>query len=397
MMAGFEGVDWHRGLDWAALRAYRLQRLSSAMQQQGLDAVLLSRLDTIRYATSFRPIYSMWFYSTRYIAIVTARGHVAFLVASGDYLRVKETMPWLEDVTPFPFSMLDGVPIIAQALERLDLGKARVGVDMIPTGVLLALQERLPQLRLADAMPAVESARRIKHPVEIELLRQAARLADVGMQAALEHLREGVAEMEVSARAAHAMMLAGSEDVPYYPLVISGPRTWLKFRFPTAAAVRTGDMVWLDCGACIYQGYNGDIARMAVVGGRPSAEQRRIYRTVYEMLQTVLRLARPGVETAELAAAAMEVARQAGYEAYTAPVILGHGVGTDLHETPVIGEKVAGARRQSERLEANMVLSAEPGIIVPGVGGGHLEDMFVVTDDGAEVLTRTPFDEAMLA
>jgi len=388
-------VDWEAGLNWSQLRRYRLERMVQAMQHDGLDAVLFTKLDAIRYLTSFRPVYSMWFHGTRYVVIVTAAGHVAFLVASGDYERVRTTMPWLEDVTPFPFVMADGVPLVKAALERLGLGRARVGSDLLPVGFQRRLQEALPEVQLTDGLPALEDARRIKHPIEIDLLREAAGLADRGMKAALDAVKEGATEMEVSAAAAQAIMLGGSEDVPYYPLVEAGPHSWTGYRFPTLRPMRTGEMVYIDCGACIYNGYNGDIARMTVVGGQGTAEQRRIYAATYEMLHAAIRLARAGVETAAMVGTVMDVARRAGYEEQTYFGILGHGIGTDLHEAPSIGERV-GEGGRSEILEANMVIAVEPGILVPGVGGGHLEDMILITDDGAHVLTKTPFQADLL-
>jgi Xaa-Pro aminopeptidase len=396
----YRGVDWEQGPEWAELRRYRVERLTGAMRKEGLDAVLFTRLDAIRYATSFRPIYSMWFYGTRYVAIVTAEGHITFLVASGDHARVAQTMPWLTDLVPFPFVMAEGVPLIVGAIDRLGLGKARIGLDIMPVAVLLALRESLPEVTFVDGVGVLEEARRIKHPVEVEMLRGAAALADIGMQAALAKVRDGVPEISVSTAAAAAMMEAGSEDIPYYPLVISGSHVWLKYRFPTAKRLRRGETVWIDCGACIYNGYNGDIARIAVVEGRVTEEQRRIYRTIYDMLQAVIEAARPGTDIETLNAAVMDVAREAGYEEFCAPVILGHGIGTDLHELPAIGEKVKVGGGSSAappgRLEPNMVISAEPGIIVPGVGGGHLEDMIFVGSGGPEVLTRTPFENWLL-
>lgn len=394
-------VDYEQGPDFGALRAYRVQRLADAIKAHGLDAVMFTRLDAVRYITSFRPVYSMWFYGNRYVVLVTAEGHIRFLVASGDYARVLETMPWLTDNVSFPFEMTQGVPLIVQSLEAFDLGASRVGVDIMPFGVLDRLRQALPDLQLVDGLPVLEDARRIKHGVEIEMLRGAAQLADTGMRTALAAVKDGAVEQHVSAAAVEAMMEEGSEDAPYYPLVESGPHQWLKYRFPTMRQMRTGEMVWIDCGACIYNGYNGDIARIAVVDGRSTPEQRSIYRAIHRMLMTVQDMATAGTRADDMVAAVNEVVKDAGYEEYSSPVILGHGIGTDLHEAPAIGEpiKVPGANSADETsvvLEPNMVISCEPGIIVPGVGGGHLENMMLITDGRPEILTKTPFDDRML-
>jgi Xaa-Pro aminopeptidase len=108
------------------------------------------------------------------------------------------------------------------------------------------------------------------------------------------------------------------------------------------------------------------------------------------MLQAGLDRLRPGVSSAEVVEAAAGVARRCGYERHTYFGILGHGLGTDLHEAPTIGEKVTSGR-PPEPLEAGMVVALEPGVLLPGVGGGHLEDVALVTDGAPEILTRTPF------
>jgi Xaa-Pro aminopeptidase len=379
--------DWEAGADWQALRAYRLGRLTDAMRRHRLDAVLYTKLDAIRYVTSFRPIYSMWFHGTRYAALLTAGGHLTFYVASGDYARLTRTMPWIDDAVPFPFVFADGVPLIADGLRAHRL--STVGVDLLPVSALRALESAAPGARLVDGLEVIDEARKIKHPVELQMLRAAAEVADLGMQAAIESVRPGATEIEVSTAAASTMMRAGSEDIPYYPLVASGDNAVYGYRFPTTKRIQSGEMVRIDCGAAIVNGYNGDVARIAFADA-PSAEQVKIYRAVHEMLRTGVERLRPGVLSTDVVEAVAEVSRRWGYEQYTYFGILGHGVGTDLHEPPTIGEKVTGGRAP-ERLEAGMVVALEPGVLLPGVGGGHLEDVTVITEDGPDVMTRTPF------
>ncbi|MGH2403470.1 MAG: M24 family metallopeptidase [bacterium] len=380
--------DWDGGSGWEDVRAYRLARLGDGLRRHHLDAVLYTKLDTIRYVASFRPIYSMWFHGTRYAVLLTAGGQLTFFVASGDMARVTTTMPWVPDPVPFPFVFADGVPLIAEAVRRLAL-KGRIGVDLLPVGALRTLEKALPEVAFVDGQEVIEDARRIKHPTEVAMLRAAAEVVDAGMHAAIAAVRPGATEIEVSAAAASAMMLAGSEDIPYYPLVASGEHGWLGYRFPTSKSIRPGEMVRIDCGAAIINGYNGDIARIAFPTPAHD-EQRRIYRAVHGMLQAGLDRLRPGVQTTDVVEAAAAVARKWGYAEHTYFGILGHGLGTDLHEAPTIGEKVAGGR-PPQRLEPGMVIALEPGVLLPGVGGGHLEDVALVTTGAPEILTKTPF------
>jgi Xaa-Pro aminopeptidase len=114
------------------------------------------------------------------------------------------------------------------------------------------------------------------------------------------------------------------------------------------------------------------------------------------MLQASIRAIRPGASCGEIVSAAKKVAVEEGYGEYTYFGILGHGIGTDLHEPPVIGDRVAEGA-EDIRLEPNMVLALEPGILVPGVGGGHLEHMVLVSDAGHETLTKTEFDSNLMS
>ncbi len=380
--------DWDGGIGWEGLRAYRLERLTGALRRYHLDAVLYTKLDAIRYVASFRPIYSMWFHGTRYAVLLTAGGHLTFFVASGDAARVSRTMPWITDPVPFPFVFSDGVPLIAEAARRV-APEGRIGVDLLPVGALRALEKALPGVTLVDGQEVIDDARRIKHPMEVAMLRAAAEVVDLGMRAAIAAVRPGATEIEVSTAAASAMMLAGSEDIPYYPLVASGDHAVYGYRFPTTKRIEPGEMVRIDCGAAIVNGYNGDIARIAFAGA-PSPEQVKIYRAVFEMLRTGIDRLRPGVMSTEVVDAVAEVSRRWGYDKHTYFGILGHGLGTDLHEAPTIGEKVM-AGRPPERLEPGMVVALEPGVLLPGVGGGHLEDVALITDAAPEILTTTPF------
>jgi Xaa-Pro aminopeptidase len=190
------------------------------------------------------------------------------------------------------------------------------------------------------------------------------------------------------------MTLAGSEDTPYLPLVESGEHIWMHYRFPTDRRIRPGDMIWIDCGACIINGYNGDIGRTTVVG-KPTQMQKDIYRCIYDMLQAGTEKLRVGVETPEVAKAINEVPKKRGWGDHVYYGICGHGIGTDLHEAPDIGELVAGGSEPAVLME-NEVICLEPGISLPKLGGGHVENMILITKDGPEPLTKTPYEDWLL-
>src|SRR5262249_41821731 len=153
-----------------------------------------------------------------------------------------------------------------------------------------------------DAMPGVvvENAGAIwagltavKHPMEVALLRESIRVADVGVEAAIAAIKPGVSEHSVAAEAVSAMRRAGSEFEPFIPLVASGYNASMFERVATEKIIQSGEMVILDIGS-VVKGYTGDLGR-TVICGDPTAEQRAVYRATHLALQEAKKLIKPGV------------------------------------------------------------------------------------------------------
>lgn len=392
----FSNVDYEQGPNWSNMREFRINQVVKELKRKGMKAVVLSKLDTIRYVTSYRGVYTWQFHGNRHIAIVTDEGHISFLVASGCYDRVKNTMPWLDDVVAFPFVMSEGYPIVEKKLKELGIEEGKVGIDMMPYSMIKLMQEGFPKIEFVDGLSIIENAQLDKCDEEIYNLKKAAQMVDIAMTQILDNARVGISEIELSAMAAQTMMNLGSEDIPYYPLVVSGSNSWLGYRFPTKKKLENGDMLWIDCGACLVNGYNGDIARTTVIG-EASEEQKKIYRCMYDMLHYAQEELKIGNSINKPLEAAENAAAKHGMSQHTYFGILGHGIGTDLHIAPTIGDKVLdNISREVEVFSENMVLALEPGLSIAGVGGGHVENMILVTKDGPEILTKTRFEKQLL-
>jgi Xaa-Pro aminopeptidase len=218
------------------------------------------------------------------------------------------------------------------------------------------------------------------------------------MTAMLDAIAEGATEMEVSAAGMARFMTLGPDDIPYFPLVISGDHSWLGYRHPTERRIKRGDMVWMDAGCCIINGYNGDIARSCVCGPA-THEQRVLYSGIYDMLHYAIEELKPGNPTSAPLKAAEQAAAKHGLADKTYFGILGHGIGTDLHITPTIGDKAVASgdmKRENDIFMANQVVALEPGIFLDQVGGGCVENMILITENGPEVLTKTRFEDHLL-
>ena len=389
-------TDWEQQCDWSKMREFRVNRIVTMLKKKGMRAVIVAKLDSLRYATSFHSVQTWMFHGNRHVAIVTDEGQVSLLVASGDYRRCKEGMPWITDMEPFPFAMAEGEPLIEKKLKELGVTKGKVGIDMMTFETTRLLCKNMPEIDFVDGACIIEGAQLQKSPEEIQCLRLCANAVDVGMTAMLDALYEGVSEQEVSAICMQKYMEMNAEDIPYQPLVLFGDHATKGYRHPGERRLSRGDMIWMDAGCYIFNGYNGDIARCAFCG-TPTAEQKKLYTAIYDMLWYGIEALQPGAKLESVLKAAYSAAEKHGFGDKVYFGILGHGVGTDLHIAPTIGDlAVEGVEREVDSLSPTQVIALEPGIFLPGVGGGCCENMTLITEDGHEVLTHTRFEDQWL-
>jgi Xaa-Pro aminopeptidase len=247
-------------------------------------------------------------------------------------------------------------------------------------------------LTFVDAGAAWSKLTAIKHPKEVNLIREAVRVADAGVAAAIKAIRPGVTEHAVSAEAVYAMRKNGSEFEPFIPLVASGSNTSLFERVATEKQIQSGEMVILDIGA-VVKGYTGDLAA-TVICGEPTAEQKTIYKATHLALQEAKKVIRPGVTCHDIDKRARDVIEGEGFGKYLYTGNTGHQLGFGLHGEPLVHKNV-----DFEVVE-NMVMCLEPRIVLPDrpdIGGAHLEDVVVVRADGSEQLNQTPYDQRLLS
>lgn len=212
-------------------------------------------------------------------------------------------------------------------------------------------------------------------------MRRAARIGDAAFARIVTELRPGISEHETALLLEEHCRALGSEGPSFDTIVLFGARSALPHGRPGSARLKRGDFVLLDFG-CMLGGLCSDMTR-TVVFGKASETQTRVYKTVLSA-QTVGRKAvRAGVGVAEVDKAARDVIIAAGYGDFFGHAT-GHGVGRRIHEAPRVAQKSKAV------LTPGAVVTVEPGIYLPDVGGVRIEDMVVVTGSGANVLTRAP-------
>ena len=232
----------------------------------------------------------------------------------------------------------------------------------------------------------IEELREVKDPVELELLATACRISGQALADVFPLIRPGLTERALAAALDRTMIALGAERPAFGTIVASGPNGAIPHHSPTDRPLRRGDLITMDFGA-MYGGYHADMTRTVALG-EPAGWQREIYELVAAAQRAGMDAARPGADVADVDAAARDLIRDAGHGEHFQHG-LGHGVGLEVHEAPVMGYGRTG------KLSGRVPVTVEPGVYLPGKGGVRIEDVLVV-GDRAQLLTTTTRDLLVL-
>lgn len=372
-----------RGVDIADLRRKKVAKLVAYMKREGLDALLLNRIENVRYSTDFRPVVSMWFQNS-YSSFITAGGDVVVLTVAGDYTRSKHYMPWIGDMRVM--HTLGRAEEVAKVFR--DYKSRKVGYDQLGLEGFHALRKSAKGVKLVDAGSGIAEERAVKLDGEIEIMREASKVTQASVRAALKFARPGKREYEIAAEGEYAARRLGAEGMSWSLATFAGPNTGLMTRHDSDRVVKSGEFLILGY-ATIYKAYNTDITTTSIVGS-PSAAQKRLYTATYDAYTAALKATRPGATTLELRDAAEEVVDEYGYSPYSfsriQPIL--HGVGVNVYEPPWAPEP--GMDEPSAKLKPGHVVAIEPCITLDDnleVGGCRIGETVLVTETGYEVLT----------
>ena len=235
-----------------------------------------------------------------------------------------------------------------------------------------------------ELVPATEllwDLRAVKDPEELDCMIRAQRITEQAFDDILKEIRPGVSEKEIAARILYLMLHYGAEDKSFDPIVVSGPNGSLPHGVPSEKLIQAGEFVTMDIG-CKFGGYCSDMTRTVAVG-HVTEEMDTVYHTVLQAQLAGIAAARAGVSGAAVDGAARTVIENAGYGAFFGHSF-GHGVGVEIHESP------NASPANAQPLPAGAVISAEPGIYLPGKLGVRIEDVVILSETGCEDITLAP-------
>ena len=340
-----------------------------AAHLDGLDAILLTSKANCYYATGFMG---------EGIALVTRRGSWYFTdsryteaadKAIGDAAVIREVS------RERPFSALINEALAASGAEKVGFEDQRMTV-----AEHAVYSEKL-HCTLTPASALMTELRGSKDEEELSCMTAAQRIAEGALAQILKEIRPGMTEKEIAARLNYLMVSAGAEKTSFDTIVASGPNGSMPHAVPGMRKVREGDFITMDFG-CVYKGYCSDMTRTVALG-RPSDEMRNVYDIVLQAQLAGIAAARAGVTGAAIDGAARKVIQDAGYGSCFGHSF-GHSLGIDIHEAP------NAAPGNDKPMPDGAVISAEPGIYLPGRFGVRIEDVMILRPDGAQVITKAP-------
>jgi Xaa-Pro aminopeptidase len=347
------------------MHAQRRDRLRAAVAARDADAALITNLVNVRYLTGLA--------SSNAALLLPADGQAA-LATDARYLLTAER----------ECADLDLVCARDAEGELADraAGRGWRRLAFEEHEMTVARHAALAERRELDLIPlgrAVEDLRMIKDEAEIALLARACAITGEAFDAVAPQIRPGMTERELAAAIEHAMAAAGAEKPAFDTIVASGPNGAIPHHAPGDRAFVPGDLITIDCGAR-YAGYHADMTRTVALGA-PAGWQREIYALAATAQRAGIGAAVPGAAAAAVDAAARDIITEAGYGG-SFPHGLGHGVGLEIHEAPMLGRGKAGT------LADRVPLTVEPGIYLPGKGGVRIEDTLVVRSGAGSAASR---------
>ncbi|MGX6994041.1 peptidase M24 family protein [Vagococcus penaei] len=346
----------------------RVENLRTKMKKNSLEAFIITNPYNLRYLTGFT--------GTTGMALITLEE--AYFIT--DFRYTEQAATQCEGYT----IEKNVGPILDKVSELVDIsGVANVAFE--ETNVTFKQFVELETLMEQDLIPIsgmIEELREVKDADEIAIIKDACHIADQAFEHILTYIKPGLTEIQVANELDFFMRSKGASGVSFETIVASGLRSAMPHGVASDKIIEQGDFITIDFG-CYYNGYVSDMTRTISLGEPRNSQLKDIYQIVLGAQEKVLEVAQAGMTGIELDAVARDYISEHGYgEAFGHST--GHGIGLEIHEGPNVS-KVA-----EKAFVPGNVITNEPGIYLPGIGGVRIEDDMLVTKNGVERLTHSP-------
>ncbi|MBO0419648.1 M24 family metallopeptidase [Vagococcus fluvialis] len=344
----------------------RVNNLREQMKSEGISSFLITSPYNLRYLTGFT--------GTTGLALIGLEE--AFFITDFRYTEqaAKQCVGFeiVKNVGPI-------LEVVADLVESKNIENLGFEESFVPFKQYVEL-EGLLEVDLIPVSGMVEELREVKDEEEIAIVEKACEIADKAFSHILTYIKPGMTEIQVANELDFYMRSLGASSVSFETIVASGLRSAMPHGVASEKVIEQGDMITIDFG-CYYNGYVSDMTRTISLG-EPSDKLREIYNVVKEAQQKVLDVAKPGMTGVELDAVARDYIASKGYgEAFGHST--GHGIGLEIHEGPNVSKLAEKA------FVPGNIITNEPGIYLPGIGGVRIEDDMLVTENGIKRLTHS--------
>jgi Xaa-Pro aminopeptidase len=354
----------------------RVAKVRERLDHAGLDTLWIIQPENRRYLSGFKAADGQLTESSGSLLITRT---ASLLVTDSRYTTEAEAEAVGFEVITLKKALAEGLPGLLTGLGTRRLGFEE---DHITWGLHHKLANKLrklsPPVRLVPTRGLVEDLREVKDKEEVRAMEASADLMSDILAEVFRKLKPGITEKKIAWQIEGLAREGGADSLAFPSIVASGPNSALPHAVPTDRKIRAREPITFDVGVKL-DGYCCDMTRTLFIDG-PVPRLKKIYKTVRKAQLAGLAEVHPGVDSSGPDATAREIIRLAGFGDYFGHA-LGHGVGLATHERPRLGPE------NPVKLKEGMVVTVEPGIYVPRLGGVRLEEMVVIEKRGARVLT----------
>ena len=351
----------------------KLEKLREIFAANGIDGILITSSYNRRYVSNF----------TGTAGVVLISSEKALFITDFRYIEQASKQCQGFEIIKFSTTIPEEV---AKQVKQLGINKLGFEADYLTFSEFKSYEKEI-EGELLPVSGVIEKLRLIKTDAEIKILKEAADIADAAFKHILDFIRPGKTELEVANELEFFMRRAGATSSSFDTIVASGQRSALPHGVASDKVIETGDFVTLDYGA-YYKGYVSDITRTVAVG-QPDEKLKNIYEIVLDAQLRGMEGIKPGMTGKEADAITRDYITEKGFGEYFGHST-GHGIGLEVHEGPAL------SFRSDLVLEPGMVVTCEPGIYIPELGGVRIEDDTLVTKTGNEALTHSTKDLIIL-